>query len=312
MAAKLEIADLLKDSPKDAQALARSTKINPQILYRLMRGLAWCGLVVHLTDDRFSLTPLGEFLQTKSPYSLHENALSMGEIDWPVWGNLLNVIKTGEPGFEHAFGMEVFDYFAQNEAAGSRFDRLMGKVSAAVANGIITAYDFSSVKTFVDIGGGNGTLASAILQANPHLRGIIFDLPDVIERTIPYLMTTKTADRCEAVGGDFFSSVPTGGDTYIMKWIMHDWPDDRCIEILKNCYEAMANGAKLLVVDMVMPEQATPSSPAAMWDLHMMVMLNGIERTEAEFRNLFSSAGFKLTQIIPTESGMSIIEGVPV
>jgi hypothetical protein len=311
-AAKLKIADLLQDGPKDALALARSTKINAQTLYRLMRGLAWCGLVVHLADDRFSLTPLGECLQTEAPHSLHENALSMGEIDWPVWGALLNVIKTGKPGFEYAFGMEIFEYFARNEAAGSRFDRLMGKVSVAVSASIINAYDFSPVKTFVDIGGGNGTLAAAILQANPHLRGIIFDLPDVVERTNPHLKAIKMADRCEAIGGDFFASVPPGGDAYIMKWILHDWPDDRCVKILKSCHDVMAKDAKLLVVDMVMPEQATPSTQAAMWDLHMLVMLNGIERTETEFRNLFSSAGFSLTQVIPTESGMSIIEGVPV
>ena len=194
VAAKLEIADRLQNGPRDAKTLTRSTKIDAQIFYRLMRGLAWCGLVVHLADDRFSLTPLGECLQTESPD----------------------------------------------------------------------------------------------------------------------LLTTKMADRCEAIGGDFFTSVPAGGDVYIMKWIIHDWPDDRCIKILKNCYEVMAKDAKLLVVDMVMPEQATPSTPAAMWDLHMMVMLNGIERTETEFRSLFSSAGFNLTQVIPTESGMSIIEGVPV
>ena len=236
----------------------------------------------------------------------------MGEIDWPVWGALLNTIKTEKPGFEHTFGMEIFEYFAQNEKVGSRFDRLMGKVSAAVSASIISAYDFSPVKAFVDIGGGNGTLAAAILQANPHLRGFIFDLPDVIERTIPHLMTTQMADRCEAIGGDFFTSVPAGGDIYLMKWIIHDWPDDRCVRILRNCQGVMAKGAKLLVVDMVMPAQATPSTPAVMYDLHMMVMPNGIERTKAEFRNLFTSGGFKLTQVIPTESGMSIIQGMPV
>lgn len=312
VAAKLEIADLLKDSPKDAQTLARSTNIDAQILYRLMRGLAWCGLVVHLADDRFSLTPLGACLHTKSPDSLYENALSMGEVDWPAWSALLHTIKTEGTGFEHTFGMAVFDYFARNKEAGSRFDRLMGKASAAVAASIIHAYDFSTVNTFIDIGGGNGTLAAAVLQAHPDLRGIIFDLPDVIERTTSHLMTTNMADRCEAIGGDFFTSVPSGGDAYIIKWILHDWPDNRCVNILKNCADVMAHDAKLLVVDMVMPEQATPSTQAVMWDLHMMVMLNGIERTEAEFRHLFSSAGFDLTQVIPTESGMSIIEGVPV
>jgi hypothetical protein len=119
------------------------------------------------------------------------------------------------------------------------------------------------------------------------------------------------ADRCEAIGGDFFTSVPSGGDAYIMKWIMHAWPDDGCVKILKNCHDVMAKEAKLLVVDMVMPEQAIPSTPAVMYDLHMMVILNGIKRTETEFHHLFSSAGFNLTQVIPTELGMSIIEGVP-
>jgi hypothetical protein len=144
------------------------------------------------------------------------------------------------------------------------------------------------------------------------LRGIIFDLPDVIERTTQRLLALKIENRCEAIGGDFFKSVPAGSDINIMKWILHDWPDDRCIEILKNCRAVMAQDAKSLIVEMVMPEQASPSTPAVMFDLHMLAMLNGIERTESEFRNLFSKAGFNLTRVIPTESGFSIIEGTPV
>jgi hypothetical protein len=136
-------------------------------------------------------------------------------------------------------------------------------------------------------------------------------LPNVIERTILHLKTIQMAERCEVIGGDFFKSVPAGRDAYMMKWILHNWPDDHCVAILKNCHAAMAKDTKLLVVDMVMPEQASPATPVPMVDLHMMVMLNGIERTATEFRNLFSSAGFSLTQVIPTESGMSIIEGVP-
>jgi hypothetical protein len=311
VAARLEIADQLKKGPQDAQTLARLLNINPQLLYRLMRGLAWVGVVVHLTDDRFSLTPMGECLLTESPNSLHENALSMGEIDWPTWSALLHTIETGNTGFEHAFKMEMFDYFAQHAELGSRFDRLMGKASVGVSAAIIKAYDFSSVKTFVDIAGGNGTLAAAILRANPHLRGVVFDMPSIIERALLHLQAINIADRCEAIGGDFFASVPAERDAYIMKWILHDWPDERCVTILKNCHAAMSKDAKLLVVDMIMPERAAPSTPTIMWDLHMLVMLNGKERTEAEFRHLFSAAGFKLTQIIPTESGLSIIEGVP-
>lgn len=312
VAAKLKLVDLLQDGPQNARTLSISTKIDSRILFRLLRGLAWCGLVNHLADDHFSLTSMGECLRTECPSSLHENALSMGEVDWPVWSTLINVVQSGRPGFEQAFGMEIFDFFTQNEAVGSRFDRLMGKLSAAISDSILTAYDFSSVKTFVDIGGGNGTLAAALLQANPHLHGIIFDLPDVIERTNQHLAAIKMGNRCEAVGGDFFKSVPVGGEAYIMKWILHDWPDERCVDILKNCRAVMAEDAKLLVVEMVMPEQASPASQAVMYDLHMMVMIGGIERTKIEVRHLFAKSGFKLTRVIPIGSGMSIIEGMPV
>jgi hypothetical protein len=311
VAAKLEIADQLKDGPQDNQTLARLLNINPQLLYRLMRGLAWVGVVVHATDDRFSLTPMGECLLTEAPNSLHESALFRGEMEWPAWGALLHTIETGNTGFEHAFEIALFDYLAQHAELGSRFDRLMGNASVGVSAAVIKAYDFSSIKNFVDIAGGNGTLAAAILRANPHLRGVVFDMPSVIERTLVHLQATNIADRCEAIGGDFFASVPAERDAYIMKWILHDWPDERCVIILKNCHAAMLKDAKLLVVDMVMPERAAPATPAVMWDLHMLVMLNGKERTEAEFRHLFSAAGFKLTQIIPIESGQSIIEGVP-
>jgi len=140
----------------------------------------------------------------------------------------------------------------------------MGKTLAAVSASMIRAYDFSAFKTFVDIGGGNGTLAAAMLQATPHLRGTIFDLPDVVERTTQHLKTVMIADRCDAIGGDFFTSVPGGGDAYIMKWILHDWSDEDCVRILKNCHTAMAKESRLLVVEMVMPEQATLSTQAVM------------------------------------------------
>jgi hypothetical protein len=312
VAAKLKIADLLKDGPQDAATLGRAAEVDPQIMYRLMRGLAWSGLVTHQADDRFALTPLGTELRSDDPDSLYYNALSMGELDWSTWSSLLYTVETGKPGFEHTFGMEIFEYFAQNEAAGKRFDGLMGKLSEAVAADIVGAYDFSKFKTFVDIGGGNGALVIPILQASPHLRGIIFDLPNVVERTRADLENSPIADRCEAVGGDFFEAVPSGSDLYIMKWVMHNWPDDKCVAILKNCRTQMAADAKLVVVEQVMPPQATPETLGVMWDLHMLVMLNGIERTESEFRALFASAGFKLTRVIPIPSGFCMIEGAPV
>lgn len=310
-AAKLGIPDLLGQGPQNASVLAGALEIDPQIMFRLMRGLAWCGLVAHSEYDRFALTPLGECLQRDSPGSMYDNALSMGEIDWPAWGSFLDVIRSGKPGFVHAFGMEVFEYFTEHETAGRRFDGLMRRLSASVSEQVVGAYDFSDFSTFVDVGGGNGTLTTSILEANPRIRGILLDLPKVVERTKRFLSASKVADRCEAVGGDFFESVPPGGDVYIMKWILHDWTDERCVRILENCRDRMADEGRLLVVDRVMPEQASPSTLGVMWDLHMLVLHNGLERTETQLRTLFSSSGFELTRVIPTESGMSVVEAVP-
>jgi hypothetical protein len=309
-AARLQIADLLKDGPKHAQALAETVQIEAGILHRFLRGLAWCGLLVHQDDNRFSLTPMGELLRSDVPNSLYEHALSMGELDVPVWKNMYETLQSGETGAALTFGMEIFDYFDQNPAIGSRFDRLMGNATIATAAGIVNAYDFSPFNTVIDIGGGNGTLMTTILKANPNLHGIIFDLPHVAARTSEHLKQIGVADRCDAVGGDFFDAVPTGGDVYLMKWVLHDWSDERSLTILKNYRAAMTENARLLVVDMVMPEQASPTTREIMWDLHMMVMVNGIERTESQFRELFSQTGFKLSRIIPIETGFCIIEGM--
>ena len=280
-------------------------------MHRFLRGLAWCGLVQQ-AENRFSLTPMGELLRSDVPDSLYEQAFSMAELDVPIWKTMLETMESHETGFVLTFGMEIFDYFAQNPAIGSRFDRLMGKSTTVTTAGIVSAYDFSVFETVVDIGGGNGTLMADILRANPRLRGAIFDLPHVIARTTENLRQIGMADRCDTVVGDFFAAVPTGGDAYLLKSILHDWPDERSLAILKNCRAAMTETARLLVMDMVMPEQASPATPEVMWDLHMMLMLKGIERTESQFRELFSQADFKLMRIIPTETGVCIIEGVPV
>ena len=311
-AARLQIADLLKDGPEHARALAEVVQIEADILFRFLRGLAWCGLLVHQNDDRFSLTPMGELLRSDVPNSLHEHALSMGELDVPVWKNTLEALKSGETGFSLTFGMELFDYFDKHPAFGSRFDRLMGDVTLATAAGIVHRYDFSPFKTVVDIGGGNGSFMTTILKANAKLHGIVFDLPQVIARTHVYLKQMGMADRCDAVGGDFFAAVPAGGDVYMMKWVLHDWSDERSLTILENCRAVMTENSRLLVVDKVMPEQASPATPEIVWDLHMLVMLKGIERTESQFRELFSRAGFKLTRMVPIEAGFCIIEGMRV
>ena len=312
VAVKLGIADLLQGGDKDVQTLARETGIQAPGLYRVMRGLAWCGLVSHADDDRFSLTPLGRCLRIDADDSLRDHVLCIGEIEWPAWSALLHAVRTGETAFEHVFGMRFYDYLSHNAEAGSYFDRLMGVSTTPVAHAVVRAYDFSPVETMVDIGAGNGTLITTILRANPHMRGVVFDLPSVIARTTQRLEGLEVAPRLQVIGGDFFQGVPSGADTYLMRWVLHNWDDDHCVRLLDNCHRAMRRPGRLLVVEQVMPERVDPSSETVGLDLGMMVHLGSGERTEDEFRRLLWRGGFQLTRIIPTDAGMHIVEAMPV
>lgn len=259
VAAKLGIADLLKDDSKSTQMLADATKVNPHTLHRIMRGFVICGLVTQDEDGRFGLTPLGECLQTEGGGILHEFVISSMEEYYPAWGALLHTVQTGDVAFDYVFGMNIFEYYAQNPEARARFSRLMAS-GGRLVRAVVTAYDFSTIRRIIDIGGGYGRLTTAIVKANPHMSGVIFDIPSVVEGTREHLQAEGLADRCEVIDGDFFESVPVGGDAYILRRILHDWNDERCVAILRNCRRAMGQrGGKLLVVESVMPEQIDPS-----------------------------------------------------
>ncbi|HKC64705.1 MAG TPA: methyltransferase [Pyrinomonadaceae bacterium] len=294
VAARLGIADLLKDGPKTSDELARATDTNGPMLYRVLRALAGLGIFAEDEQKRFTLTPLAEPLQT-GPNSFRAMAIHLAEnSSWKAWGNLLESVRTGESAFKLANGVEVFPYYAEHKESFEPFNEAMTNLSEAVIKAVVPAYDFSSIRKLVDVGGGHGSLLAAILKANPGTRGVLFDLPTVVEGAKERLEMEGVLDRAEVVGGDFFDSVPSGGDAYMMKLIIHDWDEERAVRILKNCHSAMEDGGRLLLVETVVPEGNEPSF-AKMMDLQMLVMTGGRERTEAEYRDLFASGGFRLT-----------------
>jgi len=318
--ARLGIADLLAVGPQSCAELAAKAGAHAGSLYRLLRALASIGIFAEdVAEDeseagqaRFRLTPLAEPLCANTPGSLRGVAIMFGE-PWSVqpWGDLLRSVQTGETAFDRVFGIGAFDYFAQHPDAGKVFEQSMNGFTTLSTSAILAAYDFSAFRSLVDVAGGHGILLAAILKNYPNLRGILFDAPQVLAGSRKVLEAAGVADRCVSVGGDFFASVPQGGDAYLMKHIMHDWDNERCIAILRNCRRVIATNGKLLIVDAVIEPGNAPAFGKLM-DLEMLVMTQGgRERTAAEFRTLLDAAGFHLTRIVPTPSPFSIVEGTP-
>jgi O-methyltransferase domain/Dimerisation domain len=308
--AKLGIPDLLKSGPKTADELASATNTHGPSLFRILRALASVG-VLSSADGRFALTPISETLITSAPGSLRWFAVSeLGQEHYPAWGNLMHSVKTGEIAFDDFFGMDIWKYFHQNPEDAEVFNNSMSAMTAAANEAILSLYDFSGFTKIVDIGGGHGGLITSILKANPQLKGMLFDAPEVVEGARRKMEAAGLADRCETIAGDFFKAVPAGGDAYIMKWIIHDWNDELATTILKNCRNQMSANGKLILVDSVVPETDEPHFSKFI-DLNMLVMTGGKERTAKEFETLLHGAGFKLLRVIPTDLPTSIVEAEP-
>jgi hypothetical protein len=312
VAAKLGIADVLKDGPQSCDDLAKAVRAQPRALYRLLRTLASLEIFAEDAEGRFALTPLAASLQTDVPDSVRSMAIMAGEDwSWRPYGALLQTIQTGETAFAHVFGTGLYSYLAQHaEASESFYARMMASTKPSAA-AVLDAYDFSGLHTIVDVGGGHGALITAILQAHPDMQGMLFDLPHVLEGARAVIEAERVADRCVLVAGSYLEAVPSGGDAYVLKSIMEDVDDERATRILQNCRQAMAGSGRLLVVDWVLPPSNAPSR-VQFTDLAMLVMTGGAVRTEAEFQRLFESAGFRLSHMVPTASHQSILEGVPV
>jgi len=314
--AVLGIADLLADGPRPAEDLARATETRPDPLRRVLRALAAHGVFAEREDGRFEQTELSGFLREGVVGSLRSFLVMLsGEVISPSWGQMLHSIFTGETAFAKVHGSELFEYMQKDPDFAAIFNKAMTEISAGVADEIVAAYDFSRFATIVDVGGGQGSLLSAILNAAPAARGILFDLPHVIEAARPVIAERGVANRCELVTGNFFESVPAGGNAYIMKWIIHDWNDDDATKLLRNVRAVIPPDGRLIVFDGVLPEHITAGDIAlqfgTLMDLNMLVNVTGLERTETQFRKLFAAGGFRLASERTIPSGLGIVEGAP-
>ncbi|MBW4435284.1 MAG: methyltransferase [Pelatocladus maniniholoensis HA4357-MV3] len=311
-AAKLGIADMLKNGPHSCDLLANSTRTNPQALYRLMRALASVGIFAENKQGCFTLTPLATYLQSDAPNSIRAFAISFGEEHYRAWGDIIHSIQTGDNAFQNLYGMPVFQYYAQNSEAGKIFDEAMTNVSAKDKVEVVAAYDFSSIHKLVDVGGGYGSFIASILKVNPTMEGILFERPSVIAGAKSVLETEGVSERCQVVAGNFLESVPRGGDAYILKYVIHLLDDERAIALLKNCHSAMVENGKLLLVEQIVPPGDEPSWSKFL-DIHMLIAISGgRERTKMEYQTLFEASGFKLTKVITTKSNINLIEGIRV
>ncbi len=312
VAAKLGIADLLAEGPVACDTLAAATGSHAPSLYRLLRTLASAGVFTESAPGHFAITPTAALLRSGTPDSMRSLAIIYAEECYQAWGDMLHAIRTGEPAFEHHYGMPAFEYFARHPEVGQVFNEAMIGYTHRVASAAVAAYDFSPFAVVVDVGGGHGALLAAILRAHPAARGILFDLPHVMEGAAGFLEEAGVADRCERAGGDFFTAVPAGGDAYVLSQILHDWDDERCLAILRQCRRAIREDGKVLVVELVLPPGEEPSF--GKWlDVHMLAMTSGgKERTEAEYAALFAATGFALTRAVPMAAGQSVVEAAPI
>lgn len=309
VAAKLGIPDLLKDGPKTSEELAQATGMHAPSLYRILRALDSVGVLTEHDPKRFALTPLGATLRTDVPGSLRFFAIEeLGENHYPAWEKALYSVQTGAIAFDHVYGASKWQYMSDHPEEAKIFDAAMASFSSVVAAAIVAAYDFSASGTVVDIGGGDGRLLTAILKANTQTRGMLADLPHVAEAAKRRFVAEGLLDRCQIIGVDFFEAVPKG-DTYVLKWIIHDWDDERSAKILSNCRNAMSKDGRILLVEAVIQPGSATSFHKFM-DLNMLVMTGGRERTEAEYAALLKSAGLRLSRIVSTQTEMSVIEAV--
>jgi predicted O-methyltransferase YrrM len=309
--AELGVADLLADGPRSVDDLATACSAHAPSLYRVLRFLASEGVFTEPRHRWFALTPMADMLRRDVPGSLRPPILlQVGPTLWQSWGHLVHAVRTGEPAFDHAHGIEMYEYYRRHPDEWAAFDHAMTAETASLTRAVTASYDFSPCKTVVDVGGGRGALAIGLLEAYPHLRGIVFDQPDVAAEARRTIEAAGLAERCAAVGGDFFKAVPEGGDTYLAKYVLHNWDDERCVAILGACRRAMPVDGRLLVIERVIPQGEAPSFAKA-GDVNMLAHLPGCERTEAEYRALYEAAGFSLTRAISAQGEFHVIEGIP-
>ena len=312
VAAELRIADLLADGPVSSTELARATRTHEPSLYRVLRLLAALGVLDTVEPRSFGLTALGDRLRSDAPACVRSWATfaeSLGGVR--PFEHILHTVRTGEPGFDTALGMKIFDFLAQNPQNAATFDAAMSERTAAFAPSVAGTCDFSRARTVVDVGGGTGTLLVEILRRHAHLHGVLFETPAVAARADAVLDAIDLADRCQVLAGDFFQNLPDGADYYVLANVLHDWDDTQAAQILRNCRLAMARDGRVLIVERLIPDTPGDAVPTLLSDINMLVITGGQERTTAEYGDLLAAAGLTIGEVRPVAFPYGVIEGLP-
>lgn len=309
LVAALGIADRLAEGPKTAADLAAVTGTHPPSLYRVLRLLAALDVLTEHPGQAFSLTLTGQRLRGDVPASVRSWAMLVDCIGGVrAFEPFLDTVRTGTPGVDLAHGMDTFSYLAAHPDSVRGFQAAMSERTAAFAGSVAARYDFTTMHTVADIGGGKGTLLAAVLRQHEHLRGVLFDLPAVVADAMPVLRAAGVADRCDLVGGDFFTTVPPGADGYLLANVLHDWEDTRAAHILANCRQAMPEHGRVLIIERLIPDDPHAAIPVLLSDLNMLVFTGGQERTTTEYRQILTNANLTLTTVKPVAPPYGVIE----
>ncbi|WP_224366415.1 acetylserotonin O-methyltransferase [Hyalangium versicolor] len=313
VAAKLSVADVLAGGPKSVDEIAKAVGAAPGPLYRVLRALASTGIFVEQEGRRFALTPSASTLRKDVPGSLRDTILYFGDgWIWRPWGELYEGVREGTSAFRHVHGAGLYEFLPKNQEANEVFNNAMASASELAAKAVAACYDFSGAQKVVDVGGGQGMLLAEILEVNPELKGQVYDLPSVVDSARSFIERRGLSSRIEVAAGDFFTQVPTGGDTYMLKNILHSWDDERARTILRACRAAVPAHGRLLIVDMIIPEGNLPFL-GKMVDLHMLMLhAEGRDRTAEEYGALLAAEGFRMTRQVRTYLPVSVLEARPV
>jgi hypothetical protein len=306
-AARLRIADAIGDEPEAVEEIAAKTGTRPDMLRRLLNALAGAGFFACDADGRFAHTDLSRLLRADHPLSQRSFVESVfGNEHYAAWGDIEQSLRSGVTAFDHRYGMGVFPYFSEHPEVAALFSEAMTGTTRLMEAVLLASYTPPPFTLAVDVGGSQGTLLGGLLSRHPEARGIVFDLPDLVAQVRP----TIANERIEAIGGDFFKSVPEA-DLYLLKLILHDWTDEQSEAILGNIRAAIRPGGHVAIIESVLPETPAPH-PGYLMDLNMMVMTGGRERTASEFGALLEHEGFRVEKVTLTPSLLSVVEAVAV
>lgn len=309
--ADLEIPDLLAESPMTAEKIAATVGVDAQALFRVLRALSTVGVFERAEDDTFSNSELSTLLMKEHGSMRAMLRWVIADAGWMAWRHLDYAVQTGKPAFDHAFNQTPFEYMRDNVDTADRFQAAMTSYSDMTSALVVATYSLESASTVVDVGGGRGGMLQSLIRRYPHVRGVLFELPDVVDKFDESNSPALTENRITIHRGDFFvDPIPTGGDVYFLKHILHSWDDSDSIKILSACQRALGPDAKLVVIDRVLSEEPN-GFLAEFADLEMLVLTpGGKERTQVEFESLFSAAGLRLTRVIDAGARGSMLEAV--